>query len=561
MASLVRLSALSATAGLLFASSEAHAACFIGNPRPIAAILVPTGPDGQRFDFDTSPACEHVRFTIPGTTVSKNPTEREDAPTRRWEVVLTEDEWNAVVAASDHDKVTWVVTGRSEGVTTRFVHTNELDREDAEIVISNAGAKLRGSTDANYAGSAVAGAGDTNGDGHDDVLVGASYDDPDPRTYLVLGPVSGTFNLGRSDALLMGGSESVASAGDVDGDGSSDILVGSSRGDDDDAWLVLGPASGTLDLDDADANLVGETGWGGFGVRVAGAGDVNDDGHDDMLVAAFETAGETFAAYLIEGPVTGTADAALADAKLWVDPAPFRYQGDVAGVGDVDGDGQADLLIGAPGDSSVDGATYFVRGPVDGTIDLATSADTTFLGPDQGPDVDNECAGASVSSAGDTDGDGRGELLIGAPCSDLRGDRNGVAYLVRDPRMGTRDLARADARLVGRYEDAGWDVASGGDVDGDGHDDLLIGAPFSRDGRGRSGGAAYLMLGPVTGTVELTLADLQFIGTKNSDLVGRAVAGAGDVDADGLGDLIIGAPGTGNTGAAYVISGAGWSFP
>jgi hypothetical protein len=560
MASPARWSSLSVC--LLLASSEARALCLIGNPRPVDGIVVPTGPNGQRFHFDVSPGCEDVLFTIPGTTVSKIPRERYGQPTRDWVVVLTEDEWNAAVAASDDGRVTWVVTGHSNGHTTRFVYSNELDHEDAEIAISDAGAQLRGSADDNYVGGAVAGAGDTNGDGFDDLLVGANYyDDSLTRTYLVLGPVSGTFNLGHADATLIGGSESVASAGDVDGDGSSDILVGSSVGDDEDAWLVLGPASGTLGLKNADAHLVGEARWDGFGVRVAGAGDMNDDGHDDMLVAAFEPLGD-FAAYVFEGPVTGRAEAALADAELWVDRSPITYpQGDVAGVGDVDGDGRADLLIGVPGDNSVDGATYFVRGPVDGTIDLARSADTTLLGPDHGPDVDNECAGTSVSSAGDTDGDGSNELLIGAPCSDLLGYHDGVTYLVRDPRPGTRTLARADAKLVGSYESSGSDVASAGDVDGDGHDDLLIGAPLSRDGRGHISGAAYLMLGPVTGTVELTLADLQFIGEKNLDLVGHAVAGAGDVDADGFGDLILGAPGYGQAGAAFVISGAGLAFP
>jgi hypothetical protein len=99
-------------------------------------------------------------------------------------------------------------------------------------------------------------------------------------------------------------------------------------------------------------------------------------------------------------------------------------------------------------------------------------------------------------------------------------------------------------------------VSGAGDVDADGHDDVLVGA-YSNNGGGPDSGAAYLVLGPVTGTLELARADVKLVGEEANDWAGTTVSGAGDVDADGRGDLLIGAAYNDEGGAAYLIYGGG----
>ncbi len=318
----------------LLASQEANAACVISGARP--TVPLPTMVSGQEFSFIASRDCETLRFTIRGTDLSKRP--MSGGPVgpgpQTYKVVLTESEWNAVVAESG-STLTWVVTGRtSASVITRMVTTNDLKR-DAQVTIdlSMADAKLVGEDDYDYAGIGVSGAGDVNSDGHDDLLVGAWENDEGGgragAAYLVLGPVTGTLDLSRGRCQARGrrggrhAAIGVSGAGDMDGDGHDDVLVGAPFNDEGGhfagaAYLVLGPVTGTFDLSLADAKLVGEEEDDHAGYGLSGAGDVDGDGHDDVLVGAWNSEGGSSAgaAYLVLGPVTGTLDLSSADAKL-----------------------------------------------------------------------------------------------------------------------------------------------------------------------------------------------------------------------------------------------------
>ena len=378
-----------------------------------------------------------------------------------------------------------------------------------DISLSNTGAKLTGEASSDYAGVSVANAGDVNSDGYGDLLVGAYGED-------------------------------------IDGLGA--------------AYVVLGPVTGDASLSTADAKLSGENAGDYAGWCVSTAGDVDNDGYDDVLVGAYgEDSGgsNAGAAYLVLGPISGTMTMASADGKF-----TGEFGGDQAGVsvsdaGDVDNDGQGDFLVGAPGEDtggSYAGAAYLFYGPVKGNKSLSR-ADAKLTGASAG-----DYAGWSVSSAGDVDGDGLDDILVGARYESTGGANAGAVYLVHGPLAGDLDLASADAIRTGEASDdlAGWSISGAGDVDNDGHADVVIGAP-GEDSAGTSAGAAYLVHGPFNGTSSLADSDAKFTGESSEDDAGYSVSTAGDSDLDGRSDILVGAryedSVAADAGAAYLLYG------
>ena len=448
-----------------------------------------------------------------------------------------------------------------------------------------------GEDSSDYAGFSVSSAGDVDGDGLDDLLVGAYQNDDGGneagKAYLILGASLGTtgeIDLEDADYSFVGESSednagwSVSSAGDVDGDGLDDLLVGARYNGDGasyagKAYLILGASLGTtaeIDLEDADYSFVGEKSNDNAGVSVSSAGDVDGDGLDDLLVGAYDNGDGGSGAgkvYIILGASLGTTakiDLSLADYSFVGENGSDAAGWSVSSAGNVDGDGRDDILVGAPyngdGGSSA-GKTYLILGASLGSsseIDLS-DADYSFVGENA-----YDYAGRAVSSAGDVDGDGLDDLLVGAPFNGDSGTYAGKAYLILGASLGATaeiDLADADYSFVAESANdlAGFSVSNAGDVDGDDLDDLLVGAYGSNDG-GTAAGKAYLILGASLGTtseIDLEDADYSFVGEDSPDYAGWSVSSAGDVDGDGLDDILVGAyqndDGGNEAGKAYLI--------
>ncbi|MBN1538887.1 MAG: FG-GAP repeat protein, partial [Candidatus Thermoplasmatota archaeon] len=326
---------------------------------------------------------------------------------------------------------------------------------------------------------------------------------------------------------------SVSGAGDVNGDGYDDILIGATWNNEGGShtgqtYLIMGKNSGwsmDISLSLADASFIGEAAndWSGF--SVSGAGDVNGDGYDDILIGAFYNgaggnhAGQT---YLIMGKNSGwSMDTSLgsADASFIGEAADDELGRSVSGAGDVNGDGYDDILIGAPlndeGGSKA-GQTYLVLGKASGwSLDANLSqVDASFWG-----EVADDELGRSVSGAGDVNGDGYDDILIGAYKNAEGGIYTGQTYLIMGKASGwsmDTSLGSADASFIGEAggDQSGWSVSGAGDVDGDGYDDILIGANKNAEG-GSFAGQTYLIMGKASGwsmDTSLSLADASFIG-------------------------------------------------
>ncbi|MFN0244821.1 MAG: integrin alpha [Planctomycetota bacterium] len=394
-------------------------------------------------------------------------------------------------------------------------------------------------------GAPIGTAGDVNGDGYSDVLVSAStYDNgqtDEGRAYVYLGSASGlaasaswTAESNQAGALYSAGA---GASGDVNGDGFGDVIVGAYRydngqSDEGRAFVYLGSASGLA----ASAAWTAESDQVGaqLGSNVRAAGDVNGDGYADVIVGALDfDNGQTDEgrALVYLGSAAGLATSAAWTAES--NQAGARFGQSVSTAGDVNGDGFSDVIVGAHmyDNGQTDEGRAFVY--LGSATGLATTAVWT---------ADSNQAFANFGSwtgtAGDVNGDGYSDVIVGAPLFDNNEFDEGRAYVYLGSSSGLAsthawviESNQADARL-------GYSVASAGDVNGDGFSDVIVGAPrYDNDQPGE--GRAFVYLGAESGLT--TTAAWTVESNEVNSFFGGSVASAGDVNGDGYGDVIVGA--------------------
>jgi hypothetical protein len=417
-------------------------------------------------------------------------------------------------------------------------------------------ATLSGAAIGDAFGISVASAGDVNSDGYSDVIVGAyGHATGTGAAYIYEGSSTGIANGASPSATLNGpatGAEfggSVASAGDVNGDGYSDVIVGASGVSTNTgaAFIYEGSSSGIASGASPSTTLSGINTGDRFGFSVAGAGDMNGDAFADVIVGAIGVSSSTGAAYVFEGSLTGTSATAALTVKGTATGDNFGFA--VASAGDMNGDGLSDAIVGGPDNTSSTGLVNVFQGRSDFSVN---PANVTFTGQNAGDRL-----GLSVTSAGDINGDGYSDVVVGAI-----GYNNitGAAYVFYGSKTGLTLSSPTILTIpfTGNQENFGWDVA-GSDINGDGYSDVIVGAYAQNS----SAGEVYIYLGSASGLNTTVASTLN--GKNSFDEFGYSVANAGDVNGDGYGDIIIGAPGVSipnsNNGAAYIYLGSATGIP
>ena len=447
-----------------------------------------------------------------------------------------------------------------------------------------------------FSGVSVSDAGDFNGDGIDDLIIGAPGADPNGSSpgssYIVYGkrtPFAATFALSslngangfRFDGAMAGDDSgaAVSAAGDVNGDGFDDVIIGApgvkQNNSQFGASYVLFGAAGQFPSTISPSNLSGRNGFAltgednNTGYSVSAAGDVNGDGFGDVIVGTRPDIFSAGKSYVIFGKSSGFAASQSIVAVNGTNG--FRIVGpparSVSNAGDVNGDGVDDLIVGTVDLSggNASGRSFVVFGK---TTAFPTTLDVFSLDGTNGFRIDGvssipDQAGLSVSAAGDVNGDGIGDLIIGT----IDSGRSYVIFGRNTPFSATLSLTSLNGSngfwlIDSMYSQGFRSVSAAGDVNSDGFDDVIIGNRLADQLAGKS----YVVFGkgtPFPASIDLSnltgTNGFRLNGAMNEDYSGASVSAAGDVNGDGVNDLIVGARGTdfsgANSGSSYVVFG------
>ena len=395
-------------------------------------------------------------------------------------------------------------------------------------------------------GWSVSTAGDVNGDGYADVIVGARLFDngqvDEGRTLVYHGSASGLSPTAdwtaESDQAGAEFGTSVSTAGDVNGDGYADVIVGApyfenGQHNEGRAFVYYGSASGLsptavwfVESDQANASL----GW-----AVSTAGDVNNDGFSDVVVGArmFDN-GQTDEgrAFVYHGSASG-----LASSAAWIaesDQEDACFGGSVSTAGDVNGDGYADVIVGAAyydNGQYNEGRTFVYHGSASG---LSPTADWTA----ESDQISAEF-GTSVSTAGDVNGDGYADVIVGARMFDSGQVDEGCAFVYHGSTSGLSPNATWIAESDQAEAYFGGSVSTAGDVNGDGYADVIVGAWWYDNGE-IDEGRVFVYHGSASGVTPSAVWIAE--SDQAEAYFGGSVSTAGDVDGNGYADVIVGAP-------------------
>ncbi len=430
------------------------------------------------------------------------------------------------------------------------------------LISSPADAMVESNQEGAMMGHSVSGAGDVNGDGYDDVIVGVfRYDhgqENEGAAFIYHGSASGISTtyaaMVESNQVEAEMGYSVSGAGDVNGDGYDDVVIGAWLYDNGQtgegaAFIYHGSASG---VSSTYAAMVESNQTAAYmGVSVSGAGDVNGDGYDDVIVGAYcYNNGEALegAAFVYHGSDSGisTTYATMVESNQI-----SAYMGEsVSGAGDVNGDGYDDVIVGDAwydNGQTGEGAAFIYHGS-------ASGVSSTYAAMVESNQV-SACMGQSVSGAGDVDNDGYSDVIVGAA---YYNNDDGAAFIYYGSAsgIGTTNASMIESNQTDSH--MGRSVSGAGDVNGDGYDDVIVGAnSYYDDNAELWEGAAFIYHGSASG-----------IGTSHAAIVesnqfdagmGWSVSGAGDVNGDGYDDVIVGAiyydNDETNEGAAFIYHG------